>query len=254
MAESYHLKYSSSTGHLLRNASSGHLVNDCGYADYKLVPCYEISGTTCSRCNAGTTPDDITAIISGISAGQCIVGAGASSKRTSGSPNGSCLVRDMGACIWDNGTFGTFSWEHWHNETCTGEPVDSGESDFAVMVFRLGTPDRWYCTIVSWLEELFAGGTEVTAGSCALRGLVLNNDLGSGTVTLYAGDTEGGGRCPGGSAIYTDTDLSANVGKVVEIGGVCYAVYDNSDPYASDGAVTVTQSCDDCSDCCADTC
>ncbi len=78
------------------------------------------------------------------------------------------------------------------------------------------------------------------------------------TATIYAGDNEDTSTpCPGGSPIYTDTDLSAYVGKVVllEEGDqdVCYTVEIAGSE--SDGPVTVNSSylvCNDEEDGCCD--
>lgn len=63
-------------------------------------------------------------------------------------------------------------------------------------------------------------------------------------------------RCPGGGALYTDTDLSAYVGRVISVnmGGqeVCFTVTAYTGAHDSDGAIIVEDDYDNCEDCCAD--
>ena len=60
-------------------------------------------------------------------------------------------------------------------------------------------------------------------------------------------------RCPGGEPYYTDTDLAAYEGKIVEISedsDVCYTVTRVGDDEAADGDATVTHCWTTCTKCC----
>jgi len=74
-----------------------------------------------------------------------------------------------------------------------------------------------------------------------------------GTVSVHVGDIEDEDEtgCPGGDVIYTDTDLSADVGGVVQLDdGVWYEVSEYTGDHDSDGPVTVVDRGDSCEDEC----
>jgi len=77
-----------------------------------------------------------------------------------------------------------------------------------------------------------------------------------GSVMAFPGDSlTPDNPCPGGAPIYTSTDLSAYVGRVVHIAedpDVCYQVAENTDEVEPDTEVTVTKVCDTCVDCCSE--
>jgi hypothetical protein len=77
-----------------------------------------------------------------------------------------------------------------------------------------------------------------------------------GHAVIYPGDVGGGGSCPGGDPVFTDTDLSQYVGKVVKLIGsdgipdnVWYEVSEGGG--VSYGQVQVIQVADSCAEVCA---
>jgi hypothetical protein len=73
-----------------------------------------------------------------------------------------------------------------------------------------------------------------------------------GTCTLILGDVDNpDASCPGGDPIYTDTDLSAYVGGVVQLDDdVWYSVAEDTEGNSSDGEVTVVDDADSCAEVC----
>jgi len=254
----------------------GHHGCCCGII-YKLLPCY-VANSACSNCPTNETPERITAVFSGIDASACLQCFPYPDEQNNSvelldlqvDGTYSILGNGIDPCTWDNYIAetldcGSQSYKIFGNRTCE-DPPSHTDDDFKVLVeiSALGSPDLW-SVYITGIGDIFYG--EAPRTGCNPEGVVLSNTISvceypddlysatGGTVTLYAGDTgTANPRCPGGGPIYTDTDLAAYVGDVVEVESVCYAVSINTGPEPSDGGVTVTQSCANCPDCCDDDC
>lgn len=229
----------------------------------QFTPCIE-AGDDCSKCHT-ETPKYVTVVIAGVSLCGCMNCAGlGSSMKVEGTIDGTYVLPQSASdpCKWykDFGSALGITETHYNGYNCTGG-IAAGPFSSVTMswtrssgYFVVWTPWTklvnvpYAVTVRECLDTVFL---DHSTAYCQCSGYRFGE---RGSVTIYPGDLYGGGRCPGGSPIYTDTDLSAHVGKVVEIAAVCYRVQNNPDGDESDGAVTVTQVCDDCPDCCDDTC
>ena len=259
---------------------------DCCCAAYKLIPCYEET-EDCYACAEGTTPAWITVVISGIHlVSECLNMEGVYCYPTSINGVGMAINATF-VCAFDNICFGqldpgSLHYTYWSSPDCSPGEGEAHEANSSTIILRYLEDGsyKWFVEVdANWggiwgdYFHVFYGIVEGQPESCHIQGVTIPNELSigvdctgtaieshphwyvasGGTAALWAGDIEGEGRCPGGASIYTNTDLSAYVGKIVEIGNVCYAVYENPDPNPSDGAVNVTNSYDYCEDCCNDT-
>lgn len=277
-----HLKKGRS-GHLMKVRTSGHLSKGCisPLAAYKLLPCYKAVSGSCSQCDT-PLPKYMTATVTGVDSSMCLNTCiphptlSFSGKLLNGSTiDGTYVIphdESPNDCIWGgdpvNGLEISDRWDT--NTTCSGSRTFHTNRGWRVNITRSGQSlfppfpagDFWRIRVTGFVGTVFRGQADAIEGNCAPRGVVITNIVtcpwefgigvaNGGIITIWGGDIAGGGSCPGGSPIYTNTDLSSSVGKVVTIGGVCYAVADNTDPEISDGDVTVTATNDNCAACCA---
>lgn len=251
---------------------------------WELTPCVE-PGTTCDECDDEdrVTPKYWTIDLSNVVIPtECDnVDDGSNWAQNITLPSSIKLEQTSDPCIWTTGgtipatgqTDGvTASWKHVGFPNCPWD-VDPYENNAKIYA---AYNDSWGCGNLNANSGRLSvrvtaddGGTPLDVGEflitdtndgyrcCAAFTAACTHDAasGGGSVTATPGDTEdASSRCPGGSPIYTDTDLSSYAGKVVEIEGVCYQVSDGMVEGESDGSVTVTQCCDTCANCCDDDC
>ena len=247
---------------------------------YKLTPCVE-AGPTCSGCTQ-TPPKFYTLEFTGIGANtDCIpdvdIGDLFSRKIVSSGTLNPTVVCEFtgetvtGTCRW-NGTFGTPSgWVNYSyspERDCTGpKSTNTGISVTVQIVIFFEVPfdsvrlAYFYDTDGLTRVEIFKSDSVVPSNACVTTYSASNGTdqdplfYSGGSCLATPGDIFGSSRCPGGAAIFTDTNLSANVGGVVELNdGVCYQVSEDTEDNVSDGGVTVVQSCNNCPNCCDDNC
>lgn len=187
-------------------------------------------------------------------------------------------------CGWFKKNIGTVTASYWYEYgkvDCLGTPTGTETFDLHLVVYpeleggayylraRVffdchndpNAANQFYASIdvsdssAPWEGQSWAGANSencypFSTASCDSFPLGQWCDNGSITISVPEGQ-----RCPGsGIPIYTSTDLSDHVGKVVEIDGVCYSVSLNKSDEPSDGDVVIDQACEDCDDCCNDDC
>ena len=250
---------------------AGKLARTCGGLYYKLTPCIEFAASSCAYCSDGT-PKYLTVILSNIvnDTTTCWTVGGPSELKhvTLSNVNATYLLDQVATCQWQYhavSSGGHAQLREPSGGTCTGALVsDAYETATEINVWKQVTAGhRW--NIESHWEGMDPYGGIFTnqfynnEPRCLTPVTIVRTDASSaeyptsgGTIEIWPGDIYGGGRCPGGSAIYTDTDLSAYVGKAVTITAdsppVCYFVSQEGDH--SDGGVTVATSFDTCALCC----
>lgn len=263
------LAYDPVTGQLVYSPATGQLALNCEVpvVYYKLTPCLKISGNNCTYCT-GSTPYKVTIIVSGITVndGCCDNGDNSSQKISSYSdPNGTFVLTQNGGdnCQWDYTDTDKDAVRNifFYNGSCSGSPdYQENYTEYRYILTRT-TAFEWrlyirpFDPITPEQLELFYGESSVDY-DCTNTSSISNNQTSSdpcdedgygGTVQIIPGDND---TCPGGAAIYTDTDLSAHVGKIIKVtaDGVCYAVTQDGDH--SDGAIGAHTEYDDCDTCC----
>ena len=263
----------------------------CNRTLYRLDPCYEPAPATCYDCElTGGTPRYITVEISGMQTGCCDRGTISDIVRGTWP---SIIVCEHncgpdpfgGMCKWYgyaafNGRYSLYNG----SDQCTGaeEPCsrdfywaqvwiqatldDEGGPIWKVYAFfnsDTGSPPEYYGYGEAWFEGTVArancrASVSVPNKYTKCDGLLEDgNWWPKGSALLTMGDKyelAASTKCPGGSAIYTRTDLSGYVGKTIELEDYkCYAVSVETGDYSSDGPVTVYSYADNCSDCCSET-
>jgi hypothetical protein len=206
---------------------------------YALTPC-TASDDPCINCN-GTQPDATVAII----------------------PGGSCNATCQGA----GGTYTFDSWQDLGDGDCQWKWT---KDNWELLAFfsASGSPYQQLVTLVNPGTAAFTAismdwgcdcATGELVGDAALGGLNYYSDCRGCTVDVTLGGVAQGDcddRCPGGALIFSRDDLSAYVGKVIEIAedlDICYtvSVYGGTPDTVID--VTPTVVYDNCTDCCQDT-
>jgi len=232
-------------------------------ADYKLIPCYEVN-TECTwpRCPAGT-PLFLTVTFSNVSICTECQGASETSWKASGVLNDSYVLEWAGQ--WDNECWwiapekpGPIVTRYGDETDCTGDSTSSETVDIAVRRKDADVSEVWASSNdpeAALFEGSYTDACDEVGHATNIYDECTINAFGiGGTATIVPGDVEDqNSRCPGGDPIYTDTDLSSCVGKVVELDdGVCYTVEANEDEDVSQGDVTVVDAFANCSDACDD--
>jgi len=268
-----HLTKDSATGHLLKTLD-GHLAVGCYNAAYKLTPCIEYMSGDCYFCYPdGITPRFLTVTFADIEVDGCLDKPLVSTSRLPvGDPNQTFVLENQGIdpCVWWYVEESSPTWyvNRYGNTVCSGDPYTVADR-FGVFV-RKDTATRWLVGMCASLQNLteefcwFSDSTGIVGPpyDCATPFTRDNPTVAwswqnvgkNGTATIIPGLAPGN-PCPGGAPLYTDTDLSAYVGKVIHIEedpDVCYQVAVNEDAEPPDTAVTVTKVCDDCADCCSE--
>lgn len=238
---------------------------------YKLTPCAEY-GSGCSKCVV-PTPKHWTVVLDGIVACDgCINCAGVGSiANCSVDINGTFLLTQSPGnnCLWYNANVGPTQCNLYLTNDCSGDPLVFGPTatqlhleldndGLRVSAYAVGQ-QRIAHSFGSLTTHL--GCDEVhnldNTLSCSCPSVIIGASLiigYSGSAVITPGDQISEGvRCPGGSPVYTDTDLSSCVGQAVELNdGVCYGVEKSMDDVPSDGEVTVVDAFTDCADACDD--
>jgi len=277
------LAKSTTSGRLLKHPTSGHLILNTPAA-YKLTPCVELVAD-CICCTANTTPKYWTVYPADIEIDTgCRSGTGCSRNCSYLNLEAAYVVEHVDGCTWElwDTSPDTDLVSYPATTDCTGTSYNAPRLWVRFRCYQVDeeAPAGPYYYALAIKIYTYDGETqkddfgiyaELTADQfddaidCTAYTHTHDNDstawnytwIGkNGSAIVVPGDRiTPGVRCPGGNPIYTDTDLSAAVGKVVELDdGVCYKVENNPDCIANQGAVTVVQTCDDCPDCCADTC
>ncbi len=264
------LRRNPTSGRLLKHPTSGHLINGCpriGASRWKLVPCAE-GTSSCTGCSPA--PDFITVVITGTSiCTVCVEFATPAWVKLFDweSLNGTYLLPRIinGSCLWDAGFPMAGKIRSYDTVGCTGGLFAScNETEVKIRVRYNGTAWSVFavpqdCTSVgTWQSLPVTADCPIQNVSCpANANSVCDTQFllpwGGGTATVWAGDIDGGDRCSGGETYYTDTDLAAYSGKVVEISeapDTCYLVLQNTDDELSDGNATVIHCWDTCQPCC----
>jgi len=261
------LAYAPASGSLVYSPATGELALNCGgNAAYKLTPCIE-AGSDCGYCPA-STPKWFSAHFVDL-LGCCITVTRGNIRFRDVADVWVLLEQDgANACLWVGSV--DLTVDQYSTSACTGDPIGTYVVTCPVKLTRTSTTHyTLYITDNDDGINAFIGSLDVAEETDCTDSLTFPDSQttcyppfqvgfygGSGTV--YAGDRiTAAVRCPGGAAIYTDTDLAAYVGKSITIAEdatpICYAVTANTDPEVSDGAVTVVDSYDTCALCCADT-
>ncbi len=259
-----------------------HQAGCCCAADWKLTPCLEPAPSACLHCSV--TPEYYTVTFAGITiCNKCYWVDSIPVNRyfkviSPSSFSGTFVLPNRHLdifCSWQQTTTGTFiAWEFYGGINCTGGIISSGSSEVFATAQKGPDGIRVFLTIETAIPG--GGGTTVTmniyrgtesgAGNDCLSDRTINNDFSacatggpnpnfagghSGTAIVVAGDVGGGGACPGGAVIYTNTDLASFEDDAVTLDdGVCYLVEANDTNNGTDGDVTVVNHCDNCADCC----
>jgi hypothetical protein len=240
-----HLKKAAS-GHLYKT-STGHLAKGCPVI-YSLTPCALGGDATCSYC---TDPTEYMVFkFTGLSV------CSGTDQAFADAMNGKCFIAQK-----TTSGFASCDYLLAISSYLTGTHTLGGVSRTGP--FQLNGSLILFETGGAWLDVGtqygppffdFAGHFMDDGGVCNYTSpytipneatCALGYGMYGGSVTVYHLNWYAS-RMPGGATIYTKTNLLAYVGKVVELNdGVCYQVGDGTG-HASDGAVTVVGSADNC--------
>jgi len=214
-------------------------------AAYMLTPCV---GSTCGCASTGGFDDSQPMTVSPSGITTC----GAVCTFPNISDECQNFTNIASVCTWEN-----------DNDAELCDPSADASGTYTVFVLVSAGDTVMTVWIKSGANRIFEGSKTLTAGECAAGTAVVSNDLAlvdcdplrirayGGTCTVTWTPLEP--RCPGGSVIYTDTDLSGCVGKVIELNdNVCYEVAVNETSNPTDGEIIAVDSFDDCSDACDD--
>ena len=277
-----HLQYDPVTKHLVHNRPAGakHLVHTCEAlaAAYRLDPCID-TVSTCNKCEDDLTPAFLTVTVDGVTpnVGNC---------RGNEAPdppvsfklisiacavNGQFVLPRTGGCSWSKTVACNWEKHVWLNRTCAG--ATDFEWTYSEIIYRAvkESNTQWLVAIDGQSQGsgpqgpllLFESRVTVPYQECLgnvsfendqADNASVNIDARDGTWSQVAGDiVTPAVRCPGGESYYTNTDLSAYLGKRVLISedpDICYAVNANSDQEMADGEATVTNCWTTCAKCC----
>ena len=253
------LGYDPGTGQLVFSPATGQLAKDCAVAAaWKLTPCYERSAIPCDFCDPGETPKFITVILSGVDADLCPCSnfMSGSEEYLSLAIDGTYVLPQTSSCIWRLTGQGSFSQRQYSGLGCEGDFVPF----IGTLVVEVRLRASGWTANASPLDPPIAArafGSGFVSAACGAEWEADNilfcqddfTDTGHAVVT--PGDINS--RCPGGDPYYTDTDLTANDGEVVNISedpGICYQVAANTDEDVADGTATVTNCWTTCAKCC----
>jgi len=264
------------------------IITPCCPANYKVTPCYEPAPTPCVLCPNTLTPKWITVELEGIvvPVGTCCDRSNVfntwSSKITAcDEVNGTYVVPfQLGSpyCEWELTTSKQITRSIWGNATCSGPAAGTATDDihlylayyhasgvprFDFRVMSLGVGINLFQGRLSGrsIDECptLPAFTNTATAACG-AGVFGFADGYDGTATLIPGDVYGPNlRCPGGDPIYTNTDLSSVLGKVIVMeeddgeGGVqetCWQVELNDTANRNQGWISWTECCDTCANCC----
>ncbi len=269
-----HLQYDPVTKHLVHNRPAGakHLVHTCEAlaAAYRLDPCVDVV-STCAFCPANETPEFLTMTLTdAVTCINCIDNGANGFDNFNISLNGSYVLPRVGNCSWENTSFGSWSYDKWTGRDCTGD-MTSLSGTWRVKLFRREFM-QWVLNDMSSVPAFtrlnMVFPSQIGDASCDnipeftsqrnCEKRPFTTDLTpiefGMKVNFEAGDRiTPNVRCPGGESYYTNTDLSAVLGKRVEIAedpDICYVVNANSDQELADGAATVTNCWTTCPKCC----
>ena len=239
----------------------------CGTLIYRLAPCVESADPPhCDDCEAGTTPKFLTVVVSDLNPStDCYNYAHSHSAKMTGDPFSATWVLDHdGGCWWSDTQAIAAEWISYTSNDCddglahihyaldTATMFAYWDFDDAGGKLLWGTMSGGGAGDYAFYDEQ-AGGGECDQAHVFTNELAgpLNGFPYGGTALVTPGDIYGAGKCTGGDPIFTDGDLSAYVGKVVELDdGKCYEVSVETEGNPSDGGVTVVAWADDCEDCC----
>jgi len=260
------LAFDPATDDLVFSPDTDDLALNCHpWAKYKLTPCYK---TICTHFCVPAAAEYYAVAISGVMGCDC---RGGLIGRVKTLPQvGECyfFIKNIhdgsDYCLWDIDSASctnVFPYKTYSDAACEHETA----SLFATIAncYLQRTHGAWDLEVVAASGNIrpFHGHIDTSSTGGCDGVLTFNNTVDcnwsagvnwiQGQAILIPGS--GIGRCPGGSAIYTNTDLSAyvNPSKAVLIAGVCYLVSVNTDAHLPDGDVTVTASYNTCPLCCA---
>lgn len=250
--------------------------DDCCDAKYKLTPCFPLGSLACGKCDANTTPEHMTAILSGITwCVGCQTDGAHSYKWTTPPPdiNSTYLLTQVGgsACEWEYWFAASGTIEIYTDVACA--VLDQTISFVKIRVSAFFDAGGWLWVNVAGYDALnveqflmFLSADVAPNADCRLidsaitdvnnctTNMLDNHGHAAGaTARVLGGDQTVGSRCPGGTPYYTNTELAGYVGKTVEISedpGLCYTVSLNADAELSDGNATVTNCWSTCKKCC----
>lgn len=279
------LGYNPATGQLVYSPATGQLALDCDWARYKLIPCI-VEGSDCNRCIDGITPLEVSVTFHDIVwCTGCIENRDYDTKWTSPPPvfSGPYVLQQTSSCTWGAWINGTAAYVNYPEDNCTGTPgatqyitkfyleVKRWVADYVPRIsvnmdgYQTGLwgPEYDRSVFVGWLDvssldDCPEDRTVPDGSDCTYQSdwtYTPGHEAGAYAVVV-AGDTEDPNpRCPGGDPYYTNTDLAADVGNIIEISedeGICYKVTVNTDNESADGTATKIHCWTTCEKCCND--